>query len=104
MEPINTSCSPVVRISRMPYDGLSVLALGLSSKLMHNEAPEPEKLEDRENPDDNIIRKDAGYDKGVCNCSGDCVCGDHAMLHRLVRCNKHCIRGKAEHKITLTIS
>ena len=88
----------------MACDGLSVLALGLSLKLMHNEALEPEKLEDRENPEDNITRKDAGCDKGVSNCSGHCVGGDHAMLHRLVRRNRHCIREKAEPKITLTIS
>jgi hypothetical protein len=67
----------------MALDGLSVVPLGLSLKLMHNEPPESEKLEDRENPDDNIIRKDAGYDKGVSNFSGDGVSGDHAMLHGL---------------------
>jgi len=98
----------VVQFSRIVCDGLSVLALGLSLKPIHNEAPEPEELGDRANPDNSTIRKDAGYDKGVSNCSGDCVGGDHAndaMLHRLVRgCNRHCIREKAEHKITLTIS
>ena len=104
MGPINWYCGFVLRFSRTECDGLSVLTFGLSLELMHDDATEPGELGDRVNPEDNIIRKDASYDKGVSNCSGDCVGGDHSMLHRLVCCSRHCIREKAEHKIRLTIS
>lgn len=40
---------------------------------MRNEAIEPEELGDRVNPNNNIIRKDACYDKGIGNGSGDLV-------------------------------
>lgn len=99
----------MVRFSRTEGDGRSILAFGLSLKLMHSEATEPEELGDRVNPDNNIIRKDTSYDKGISDGSGDCVwrprnAPQARKLQQALYSGKSRTRDKANHQLMLAKS